>query len=272
MTDTAIRWTKHTWNPLIGCSKEGPECAFCYAETMAIRFGWSKLPWTDRNAAANVQLRPARLRDPHKLKPGARVFVNSMTDLFHAQVPDDYIRQVWDVMCDLPGLTFQVLTKRSERLAAWPGPWPAHIWAGVTCGTPERWDRIEALQRCPAQVRWVSAEPLLAPWLPTADLDGIHQVVVGGESGVHMPRHPARWMPHAWARGIRDLCVQQGVAFFFKQSSATRTEMGQALEHEDGSLWLWEQYPDDRRAPVQVTADDPRYRVPAPPRVILPAS
>jgi protein gp37 len=238
LTATAISWTDTTWNPTTGCSKVSEGCRHCYAETLSLRFRRSQLPWTARHAAVNVRFHPERLRAPYRLRRPSRIFVNSMSDLFHEQLSDAVIRQIWDVMCDLPQHTFQILTKRPARAAEWPGPWPAHIWQGTSIES-RRWvtPRLSALRQCPATIRFLSCEPLLEDLGPL-DLSGIHWLIVGGESG---PGY--RPMPHAWARALRDQCVAAGIPFFFKQSAAARTESGIGLEEPDGSRWLWRQMP-----------------------------
>lgn len=238
---TKIRWTNETWNPTTGCSRVSAGCEHCYAEQLSLRFGWSSKPWSARNAAVNVQLHPERLQKPYSWRKPRRVFVNSMSDLFHPIIPDEYIERVFAVMCDLPQHTFQILTKRPERAARWQGPWPDHIWMGTSVENERAASRIEILRGCPAAVRFVSAEPLLGP-LGDLDLEGIDWVIVGGESG---PGH--RTMNHSWARTIRDACVEQRVAFFFKQDSGPRTEMRPWL---DGRVW--EQYPGNLVTPWPV--------------------
>ena len=165
------------------------------------------------------------------------MFVNSMSDLFHEQIPDDFISQVFAVMNDLPQHTFQILTKRPERAAQWEGPWTENIWQGTSIEDRKSLHRIDTLRTCPAKTRFLSIEPLLES-LGVLDLTGIQWVIVGGESGANF-----RPMPHAWAREIRDQCVTQGIAFFFKQSAAFKTECGTLLEEADGSTSLWQQYP-----------------------------
>jgi len=174
-----------------------------------------------------------------------RVFVNSMSDLFHPLVPDEFVAQVFAVMSDLPQHTFQILTKRPERAASWPGPWPPNIWMGTSVEDSRVLDRIDALRYCSAVIRFVSAEPLLGS-LGNPNLEGIHWVIVGGESGPHY-----RPMDHDWARELRDACVAAGIAFFFKQDSGPRTEMRPWL---DGMIW--EQYPNDL-APPRPAAGSP---------------
>jgi len=238
MNNTAISWTKVTWNPLRGCSKVSEGCRHCYAETLSLKSGWTKLPWTAQNAAENVREVPGKLREPYALKEPSRVFVNSMSDLFHPLISDAYRARVFAVMTDLPQHTFQVLTKRPELAATWPGPWADNIWLGASIESARHLDRLEHLRASGAMVRFVSAEPLLAPWWTNVNLDGIDWVIVGGESG---PEH--RPMPHAWGRDILTNCQLQNVAYFFKQSAAQRTELGTALRHEDGSFWSWQQFP-----------------------------
>jgi len=253
MNKTIISWTRFSWNPVHGCSRVSAGCANCYAESLSNRYGWTKLPWTARNAAANVQLKPHKLQDPERVREPSRVFVNSMSDLFHPLVPDDYITQVFEVMCRVSRHTYQVLTKRPERAAEWPGPWPENIWMGTSVEDQRAADlRIPQLQRCGAAVRFLSAEPLIDPMDLAGRLDGINRVIVGGESGKsHRP------MPHSWARQIRDACLASGTAYFFKQSAAYRTELGISLHEEDGTFWKWQQFPGDLTDPV---ADDVGHR------------
>lgn len=171
-----------------------------------------------------------------------------MSDLFHELIPDDFIAQVFAVMNDCTEHTFQVLTKRPERAATWPGPWTPNIWMGTSVEDQRAADqRIPALARCAANTRFLSCEPLLAPvdlapWL--RDLDW---VIVGGESGPNF-----RPMDHAWARSLRDQCVAAGVAFFFKQSAAFQTERGTALEELDRSRTIWQQYPGHLDPPTKI--------------------
>lgn len=242
---TKIRWTNETWNPTTGCSRVSAGCKHCYAEALSLRFGWSPKPWTARNASVNVRLHPERLRKPYSWRTPRRVFVNSMSDLFHPLIPDEYISDVFTVMCDLPRHTFQVLTKRPERAATWPGPWPDHIWIGTSVEDARAAHRIDTLRECEAAVRFISAEPLLGP-LDEIDLTRIDWVIVGGESGPHF-----RPMQPEWARTIRDACREAGVAFFFKQDSGPRTEMRPWLDGE-----IWEQYPDRLTPPRPVQGDD----------------
>jgi len=243
---TAIRWTNETWNPATGCSKVSAGCRHCYAEQISLRFRHSSRPWAARFAEENLVLHPDRLAKPFSWRTPKRVFVNSMSDLFHELVPDEYIARVFEVMVQLPQHTFQVLTKRSQRAAEWPGPWPENIWMGVSVEHKRVLGRVDDLRRCGAATKFLSAEPLLGP-LCGLSLDGIDWVIVGGESG---PHH--RPMEHDWARAIRDLCVDAGKAFFFKQDSATRSETRPWL---DGMIW--EQYPGDLVPPRPAETSPP---------------
>lgn len=257
---TAISWTAtyhpngkvtpgSTWSPVSGCSHKSDGCSFCYAEALSLRFGWSKKPWTAVNARENVILHPERLQHPFKWRQPKKVFVCSMADLFHELVPDDFIAQVFATMNALPHLTFQVLTKRTARLASWPGPWTPNIWAGGTVEDRKALPRIDEVRRCGAAVHYLSFEPLLEDLGPL-DLTGIHWAIIGGESGKHISSHPERQMDHAWARSIRDQCVAASVAVWFKQSSGVRSETGTELIEVDGSRTTWRQFP---RIPVGAT-------------------
>ena len=247
MRETKISWATTTWNPVHGCSKVSPGCDRCYAETLSLRMGFTKKPWTGANAKENVHVKPHKLKEPYTWKKPCRVFVNSMSDLFHKEIPDDYLAQVFAVMNDCSQHVFQVLTKRPRRAAKWQGPWTENIWMGTSIEDRKRLYRIDQLRECPAQTRFLSLEPLLED-LGELNLDGIHWVIVGGESGKGY-----RPMPHEWARDIRDQCVEKGVAFFFKQSAAYRTEMGTELEETDGTKTTWQQFPDT----MPVTKPDP---------------
>lgn len=267
MGPSIISWCTHTWNPATGCSKVSEECQKCYAATLSLRRGWTKLPWTHANAAQNVTVHYDRLKFPFKVKLDAdqiahprypiRIFVNSMSDLFHDQVPDDFIAEVFHVMNhpQNAGRVFQVLTKRPERAARWPGPWGPNIWQGTTCGHAHTKHRIDALRDCGAHTKFVSAEPLLTDIVPL-NLRGIDQVIVGGESG---PGY--RPMDMAWARRVRDACAEQGVAYFFKQDAAFRTETRCYLVEEDGRCMQYRQFPRELTAPVEVEPDNEKYHV-----------
>ncbi len=174
---TAIEWTEATWNPVAGCSKVSPGCAHCYAERLSLRFGRSRKPWLPKHAAENVVLHEERLSQPLRWKRPRLVFVNSMSDLFHELVPLDFIKRVFAVMIEAEGHTFQVLTKRHERMEelAPKLPWPPNIWMGVSIEN-NRWAlRADYLRRVPAAVRFISAEPLLGP-LDALDLSATRRM------------------------------------------------------------------------------------------------
>ena len=238
MQYTKISWADSTWNPVHGCSKVSPGCDNCYAETLSLRYGFTKKAWTGENADENILLKPHKLNEPYRLKQPSRVFVNSMSDLFHPKIPADYREQIFDVMRDLPEHIFQVLTKRPRAAARYSGEWTQNIWQGTSIENRATLHRLEPLRDCGAKVRFLSLEPLLED-LGEIDLDGIHWVIVGGESGKGF-----RPMPHSWARSLRDQCVDAGVPFFFKQSAAYRTEMGTELEEVDGTTTKWAEFPD----------------------------
>lgn len=263
MNKSIISWTTVTWNPVHGCHKVSEGCRHCYAERLSLKYGWTKKPWTAPNAPENVQLKPHKLNEPFQLKEPTRIFVNSMSDLFHELIPEAYLHKIFDVMEQCPQHVFQVLTKRPERAIEWPR-WPANVWMGASVESAKVAGRIDALRRCDAAVKFLSVEPLIAP-LGAVNLAGIDWVIVGGESG---PDGLRREMPHAWAREIRDLCTKSGVAYFFKQSSAARTEMGCALHHGDGTFWQWHQWPgqldDPIPAPLHRYAHEPVPRKTAP--------
>jgi len=240
---SAIEWTEATWNPVTGCTQVSPGCAHCYAKTFAERF--RGVPGHPYEMGFDLTLRPDRVDQPLLWKRPRTIFVNSMSDLFHEAVPEAFIRSVFDVMERAHWHKFQVLTKRAERLAdiASALPWPSNVWMGVSVEN-QRWtSRIAYLKSTPAQVKFLSCEPLLGPL--TLDLDGLDWIIVGGESG-----HRARPMQLDWARSIRDQSVNAGVPFFFKQWGAHdeagirrgKKASGRVL---DGRVWNG--MPGDRR-------------------------
>lgn len=225
---SSIEWTEATWNPTSGCTKVSPGCERCYAERMALRF-----PNTFRNGFA-LTLRPDALELPLHWRRPRTIFVNSMSDLFHANVPDSYIRQVFDVMTRTPQHTYQVLTKRAERLARLAPrlPWPSNVWMGVSVETPKYAWRIDYLRNTSAVVRFISAEPLLAA-LPNLNLEDIHWVIAGGES-----QPGARAAATDWFGDLRDQCVRAGVAFFLKQLGGHPSKRGGDKATLDGRRWI----------------------------------
>lgn len=226
---SAIEWTDATWNPVTGCTKVSPGCKHCYAERLAHRLQAMKNP-RYRNGFA-VTLHPDQLTLPLRWRTPRRIFVNSMSDLFHEAVPTDYIRRVFETMAQADWHVFQVLTKRAERLAALARdlPWPPNVWQGVSVENVRYTSRIRYLSAAPASVRFLSVEPLLGS-IPKLPLGGIDWVIVGGESG---PGH--RTVDPAWVREIRDQCVVAAVPFFFKQWGGRNPKSGGRVL--DGRLW-----------------------------------
>jgi protein gp37 len=208
---SAIEWTESTWNPVTGCTRISPGCAHCYAERMARRLQAMGQPNYKRGF--QVTLHEQALDLPLRWKKPQMIFVNSMSDLFHEDVPVDFIRRVFAVMEEASWHRFQVLTKRSDRLAelATALPWPDNVWMGVTVENAELMPRIDHLRTVPAAVRFLSLEPLLTA-MPELDLTGINWVIVGGESGPG-----ARPMQPEWVRDILHQCRDSEVSFFFKQ-------------------------------------------------------
>lgn len=230
MSDSSpIEWTDSTWNPVTGCSKVSAGCRFCYAERLAHRL--QAMGNASYGNGFSVTTHPRMLDRPLHWRDPRRIFVNSMSDLFHDEVPADFIKQVIATMVKASQHQFQVLTKRAARLAALAPelPWPANVWQGVSVEDERVRGRIDLLKQVPAAVRFISAEPLLGP-LPDLDLGGIHWVIVGGESGPG-----ARPMEPDWARDLRDQCAEASVPFFFKQWGGVRKkEAGREL---DGRTW-----------------------------------
>jgi protein gp37 len=226
---SAIEWTDATWNPVTGCTKISPGCKHCYAERLAVRLRAMGNPRYQNGF--RVTLHPDQVTLPLRWSEPRRIFVNSMSDLFHAAVPEPFIRRVFDVMAEADRHVFQVLTKRAARLAELAPrlPWPPNVWQGVSVEGARYTSRIAHLRTVPAVVRFLSVEPLLG-LIPALPLDGIHWVIVGGESG---PRH--RPVDPAWVQAIRDQCILAGVPFFFKQwGGRTPKSGGRQL---DGRTW-----------------------------------
>jgi protein gp37 len=225
-----IEWTDATWNPVRGCTKISPGCAHCYASTFAERF--RGVPGHPYEQGFDLKLIPDRLQTPLSWKKPQRIFVNSMSDLFHPSVPDDYVRQVAEVMREADWHIFQVLTKRADRLQTALSTYLRdiadceHVWWGVSVedkkyGVP----RIDHLRNAPARVRFLSVEPLLED-IGKINLKGIHWVIVGGESG-----NGARKMAEPWVKSLRDQCKRARVPFFFKQWGGVRKhKTGRSLD------------------------------------------
>jgi len=237
-TSTQIEWTDATWNPVTGCSKITAGCDNCYAQRFSERFrGVPDHPFEN---GFDLTLRPARLKQPLSWRQPRRIFVNSMSDLFHKDVPRAFIDQVFDTMEAAHWHTFQVLTKRSSLLTRYlerrypNSNAPSHIWLGVSVEDKQNAVRIKHLQAAHAMVKFISFEPLIGP-VGKVDLNGIDWAILGGESG---PR--ARPMAEEWALDIRDQCKAQKVAFFFKQWGGIRPKTGgRMLKGRE-----WNQYPE----------------------------
>jgi len=231
---STIEWTDATWNPATGCTKISAGCDHCYAERFSERFrGVKNHPF---EFGFDLKLKPARLDQPLKWKKSRMIFVNSMSDLFHKNIPDSYIDEVFDTMEEADHHVYQILTKRSSLMRnymkksyASKRP-PTHIWVGVSIETKKELVRLRHLQQTLAAVRFISYEPLLASVGPV-NMDGIDWAIVGGESGPG-----SRAIDPEWVRELRDQCLEQNVAFFFKQwGGKTPKARGNKI---DGRQWL----------------------------------
>ena len=243
MQRSQIEWTEATWNPVTGCTQVSPGCANCYAMRFAERF--RGVPGHPYERGFDLQLRRDRLEQPLKWRKPRTIFVNSMSDLFHPGVPEEYVRDVFEVMERASQHRFQVLTKRSERLAELSPklPWPENVWMGVSVEN-QRWtSRIDDLRRTGAAIKFLSCEPLLGPL--ELDLSGIDWVIAGGESGPG-----ARPMDGDWVRGVRDQCEAAETAFFFKQWGAYN-ECGRRVGKKRAGRVLdartWDELPAERK-------------------------
>jgi len=240
-TQSEIEWTEQTWNPVTGCTKISPGCKHCYAETMAKRLNAMGVRGYENGF--NLTLVPERLHQPLRRKKPTVYFVNSMSDLFHEDVPGVFIQQIFDVISQTPQHTYQILTKRADRLPKFFGKneVPKNAWLGVSVenkrhGLP----RIAELRKISAQIRFLSVEPLLED-LGNIDLSGIHWVIVGGESG-----SKARPMKQEWVVNIQRQCEQQDVAFFFKQWGGWGADGKKRAKKQNGRLLMgktWDEMP-----------------------------
>lgn len=251
--NSAIEWTDATWNPTTGCDRVSPGCDHCYALTLAKRLQAMGNPRYQRDGnprtsgpGFSLTIHPDKLDEPYRWRKPRRVFVDSMSDLFHASVPAEFIHAVFDVMTDLPQHHFQILTKRPRRMLAVASAWyresgravAPNVWLGTSV-EDQKWadKRVPLLREVPATIRFLSCEPLLGP-IRLQDLRDIDWVIVGGESGWN-----ARPMSVEWVRSLRDQCRGTGVAFFFKQwGGRTPKAGGRTL---DGKTW--DEYPVPRR-------------------------
>ena len=244
---SSIEWTEATWNPATGCDRMSRGCDNCYALTLAKRLKAMGQPRYQRDGdprtsgpGFGVTIHADALRLPFTWSKPRLVFVNSMSDLFHAKVPLSFVQEVFTVMAATPQHTYQVLTKRARRLRrlAPDLDWPPNVWMGVSVEDDSVLDRVEDLREVPAAVRFLSCEPLLGP-LSELSLYGIHWVIAGGESGKN-----ARPMDSSWAEDIRDKCASEGVPFFFKQWGGRTPKSGGRDLH--GRTW------DDMPEPVSL--------------------
>jgi len=232
-TKSRIEWTESTWNPVTGCTKISPGCKHCYAERMAKRL--HAMGQANYVNGFSLTVHPHVAEAPLSWKTPQVIFVNSMSDLFHKEVPLEFILRVFDVMNQASWHQFQILTKRAGRLLQLDPslPWAENIWMGVSVETERYTNRIDALRQTHAAIKFLSLEPLLGP-LPNLNLSGIDWVIVGGESG---PR--ARPMKEEWVLDIRDQCNDQGVPFFFKQWGGTnKKKAGRMLQSR-----TWDEMP-----------------------------
>jgi protein gp37 len=220
-SNTGIEWTDKTWNPTTGCNKVSPGCLHCYAEALTERFPKSF------QEGFKLTMHPDRLDQPGKWRTPSRIFVNSMSDLFHEDIPFDYLQEIFAIMRDTPWHVYQILTKRDKNLAklAPKLEWAKNIWMGVSVENQQYAHRIDALRKVPATVRFLSCEPLLGKL--SFDLTGIHWVIVGGESGYqHRPIEPE------WVREILQQTRESETAFFFKQWGGHHSKAGGKLLDE----------------------------------------
>jgi protein gp37 len=239
MQPSDIAWTDQTWNPVHGCSRASAGCDNCYAERVSRMHGHTDHEWTNEHAAENVTMHRDRLEQPYELDEPSRIFVNSMSDLFHSEVSARFIREVFAVMRNTPEHVYQILTKRPGRASYMELDWPPNVWMGTSVEDDRVTERIDLLRPVDADVLFVSFEPLIGP-VGDVDLSGYDWAIVGGESG---PDEDRREMEHGWARDIHRQCREQEVAFFFKQSSGRYPETGTRLsvERELGGTTIYEQ-------------------------------
>ena len=229
MASTKIEWTESTWNPITGCTKITSGCKFCYAEVMANRL--KAMGQEKYKNGFDLTMHPDVLNEPYTWKKGKMIFVNSMSDLFHKEIPIEYIQKIFLVIKENPQHVFQILTKRADVLRYYDSEgwleWPHNLWMGVTVESNEVIHRIDNLRSTGARVKFLSCEPLLTS-LPTMNLQGIDWVIVGGESG----RTP-RPIKEEWVIDIKEQCLQMNVAFYFKQWGGTnKKKAGKMLEGE----------------------------------------
>jgi protein gp37 len=240
MKYSKIEWTEATWNPSTGCNKVSAGCKNCYAETMAKRLKAMGAPGYENGF--EFTLMPERLDMPFKIKKPTKFFVNSMSDLFHEQMPFDFLDKVFEVIRKTPQHSYQILTKREEILRDYCSTrmMPDNVWLGVSIESAKTKHRLDILRTIPARIRFLSVEPLIAD-VGTLDLRDIHWVIVGGESG---PK--ARPMLPEWALNVQKQCDEQGIAFFFKQWGAWGEDGVKRSKKANGRIFLgreWNEEP-----------------------------
>jgi len=229
MAKSSIEWTESTWNPVTGCTKISAGCRHCYAERMAIRLQAMGQP--AYAGGFELALHPEKLRQPLEWRKPSTIFVNSMSDLFHEDIPEEFIQDVFETMREASWHRFQILTKRADRLEDLSDSleWPENVWMGVTVERQDYVTRVDRLRRTGARVKFLSCEPLLGP-IPGLNLESIDWVIVGGESGPN-----SRPMDPAWVTDLRDQCLNVKVPFFFKQwGGRNKKRAGRDLE---GDTW-----------------------------------
>jgi len=242
MSKTKIEWTQQTWNPSAGCTKISSGCKNCYAEKMAKRLQGQGVVGYENGFEFSIV--PSRLNDPFKRKKATVYFVNSMSDIFHEDMPEDYLHQIFDVIEQTPHHTYQILTKRAERMYDYfsKNPVPPNVWLGVTVENKQQGlPRIDKLRNLYASVLFLSVEPLLED-LGAINLTNIDWVIVGGESGSR-----ARPMDKEWVLNIKQQCETLGIAFFFKQWGTWGEDGIKRSKKSNGKLLegrVWQQYPE----------------------------
>lgn len=241
MKKTKIEWTESTWNPSIGCTKISAGCANCYAEAMAKRL--QAMGNKDYKDGFSFKILPGRLKEPKKIKKPTKFFVNSMSDLFHEEIPYKYLDRIFRVISSTPRHTYQILTKRENIMLDYfsKRTVPKNVWLGVTVENNKYIHRIDCLKQIDSTIRFVSFEPLIGP-LGKLDLSGIHWCIVGGESG-----HKARPLKKEWVIEIFEQSKKQDVAFFFKQWGTWGSDEIKRNKKANGRIFLgkiWDEYPE----------------------------
>jgi len=226
MQETSISWCDMTWNPVHGCSKISPGCKNCYAEEISLESGHTDNPWTKKHEAENVSEKPHKVNEPHKEDNPRRIFVNSMSDLFHSEVSETFIRKVFRTIRNTPRHTYPILTKRPERAISIDIQYPPNAWVGTSVESKTQSNRIDTLSQCDADIRFVSFEPLIGS-VGKIDLTDIDWVIVGGENTTDEKR---REMDHSWARNIKHQAERDDTNYYFKQSSGRYPETGSKLK------------------------------------------